>query len=144
MAQSDTGSGPTARHEIAEHTGELAIRLEARSVVALYAEAGLALTEAMGQTPASTSDWQERVALEAPDRDALLVDWLNELVFLAEARKVAFTALEIERISERLLEATVRGAHVERPRNLVKAATFHGLCIAERDGIWSATVVLDV
>ncbi len=25
--------------------------------------------------------------IEAPDRDALLVDWLNELIFLAEARK---------------------------------------------------------
>jgi len=38
----------------------------------------------------------------------------------------------------------VRGAHVEHPRSVVKAATFHALRIEERDGTWSATVILDV
>src|SRR6266568_1100675 len=56
--------------------------------------------------------------------------------------EVAFTAFEIDRISDRHLEATVRGAHVEHPRSVVKAATFHALRIEERDGTWSATVIL--
>lgn len=134
-----------ARHELAEHTGELAIRLEAPGVEELFTEAGRALAEALGPRPAGEPTWRERVSLEARDREALLVDWLNELVFLAEARKVAFTGFEIERMGERpRLEATVRGVPGARPSGLVKAATFHGLRVVERDGVWSATVILDV
>jgi len=85
-----------------------------------------------------------RIEVDASDREALLVDWLNELVFLSEVQKVVFQQFRIELPSERRLVASLCGVKVDRLRNPVKAATYHGLAISERPDGFVATVVLDV
>ncbi|MGZ3440716.1 MAG: archease [Polyangia bacterium] len=52
--------------------------------------------------------------------------------------------LRIERLTDRELAATVRGAPVTNLRLQVKAATFHGLRIVEAGDGFTATVILDV
>ncbi len=132
-------------HAFEEHLGELEIRIEAPSLPALFAEAGRALAEAMHGSPlASPSGWSEDVVVTAVDREALLVEWLNELILRSEIAKVLFTEFEITRLSDRQLVAVIRGTRVERLRNPVKAATYHGLSIVERAGGVTATVILDV
>jgi len=134
-----------ASHSFEEHRGELEIRIEAPSLPALFAEAGRALAEMMQGTPLEPpTAWSDDVVVEAGDREALLVDWLNELVFRSEVTKVLFTELEITHLSDRQLVAAIRGTRVERLRNPVKAATYHGLSIVERAGGLTATVILDV
>jgi len=134
-----------ASHSFEEHRGELEIRIEAPSLQALFAEAGRALAEMMQGTPLEPpTAWSDDVVVEAGDREALLVDWLNELVFRSEVTKVLFTELEITHLSDRQLVAAIRGTRVERLRNPVKAATYHGLSIVERAGGLTATVILDV
>jgi SHS2 domain-containing protein len=128
-----------------EHTGELAFRLEAPTLPALFEEAGRALCEAMrGRGMRAAAAREERIAVAAPDRGALLVEWLNELVFRAEAGQVLFTDFHVERLSERELVARAGGVRVRRLRNPVKAATMHRLAVAEGTGGFTATVVLDV
>lgn len=135
----------TGAHAFEEHLGELEIRIEARSLPELFVEAGRALAEAMHGSPlAFPSGWSEDVVVTAGDREALLVEWLNELVLRSEIAKVLFTDFEITHLSDRQLVAVIRGTRVERLRNPVKAATYHGLSIVERaDGV-TATVILDV
>jgi SHS2 domain-containing protein len=84
------------------------------------------------------------VAVEAPDRGALLIDWLNELIYLAETE--GFVALEfaLSEASDTRLAGRVRGAVLPEPPVHVKAATFHGLRVAEIDGGIEANVILDV
>jgi SHS2 domain-containing protein len=134
-----------ASHSFEEHRGELEIRIEAPSLPALFAEAGRALAEVMQGTPLEPpTAWSDDVVVEAGDREALLVEWLNELVFRSEVAKVLFTELDITHVSDRQLVAAIRGTRVERLRNPVKAATYHGLSIVERAGVLTATVILDV
>jgi SHS2 domain-containing protein len=141
-----TSSGPSgARHVIEEHTGELAIRLEAPTLRELFEEAGRALSATMrGRSVKNLPRAEVRIAVAAPDREALLVEWLNELVFRAESEHVLFTDFRVERLSDRELVATAGGRRVGRLRNPVKAATLHGLSVAEGAGGVGATVVLDV
>ncbi|HZY05620.1 MAG TPA: archease [Anaeromyxobacteraceae bacterium] len=140
------GSSQVARssHALEEHTGELKLRIEAPSLPDLFAEAGKALAEAMGAPEGEGVPVEKRIEVEASDRDALLVDWLNELVFLAEAEKMIFREFRVELPSEGRLLALARGARVERLRNPVKAATYHALAITARPQGFVATVVLDV
>lgn len=132
-------------HAFEEHTSEVEVNLRASSVEALFREAALALAEVMAgrEVPAST-EAREPVELDATDRDALLVDWLNELLFRTETSGRLYTAVRIDRLTDRTLSAAV-GA-VERPEPLicVKAATLHGVRIVETPGGWTANVVLDV
>jgi SHS2 domain-containing protein len=134
-----------ASHSFEEHRGELEIRIEAPSLPALFAEAARALAEMMQGTPLEPpTAWSDDVVMEAADREALLVEWLNELVFRSEVAKVLFTEHEITHLTDRRLVATIRGTRVGRLRNPVKAATYHGLSIVERAGGLTATVILDV
>ncbi|HSB20938.1 MAG TPA: archease [Anaeromyxobacteraceae bacterium] len=139
-------SGPSrARHVIEEHTGELAIRLEAPTLPALFEEAGRALSGRMrGRALRGAPRAELGIAVSAPDREALLVEWLNELVFRAETEHVLFTDFRVERLSDRELSATALGRRVGRLRNPVKAATLHGLSVAEGARGAAATVILDV
>ncbi|WP_242394355.1 archease [Anaeromyxobacter oryzisoli] len=139
------GVTAAASHSFEEHRSELEIRIEAPSLPALFAEAGRSLVEVMHGTPLEAPGaWSDEIVVTARDREALLVEWLNELVFRAEVAKVLFTEFEIGRLSQRELVATVRGSRVSALRNPVKAATYHGLAIAAAGEGFTAKVILDV
>jgi protein archease len=125
-----------------EHTAELQLELEAPTEEALFADALAAFAELVGREPAGEPDAHE-VRASAPDRAALLAEWLSELVFLAETQDFVperATALEL---SDGELRARVEGRR-GRPAHLVKSVTYHGLEL-RRDGHgWRARVVLDV
>jgi protein archease len=134
-----------ASHSFEEHRGELELRIDAPTLPSLFAEAGRALVEAMDATPlADAAGCDDEVVVNAQDREALLVEWLNELVFRSEVAKALFTEFEITHLSDRQLVAVIRGTRVERLRNPVKAATYHDLSITERVGGLTAKVILDV
>jgi SHS2 domain-containing protein len=139
-------------HELVEHTSEAALRIRAPSLVELFAEAGRALAELqLGPAAGEPSGGWRWIELNAHDCSALLVDWMNELLFIGETER--WIALEIETISvtadaadpSRLkLLARARGVLVESAPSRVKAATLHGLSIADGPHGLEATVILDV
>jgi SHS2 domain-containing protein len=142
------GASHVASHVLEEHTSEVQIRLQAPDLGALFAEAGRALMELMSggavPAPSDAPDAPETLTLHSSDRDALLVDWLNELIYRVETEKKIYGEIAVQTVDGRALSATIRGAPAEGLRTLVKAASFHGLKIVEDEGGHAATVVLDV
>lgn len=125
-----------------EHTGELEVALEASTERGLF-EAGF---EAMRELLAGHEEpegFDVAVELAGEDRAALLADWLGELAFLAETRGLVPERLTGLELDDRHLRATVGGWQGDPP-HLVKAATYHRLRLERTDGLWQATVVLDV
>jgi SHS2 domain-containing protein len=132
-------------HSFEEHTGEVLLRILAPSLPQLFVEAGLALADLMAEQRAPSSrESAETVVIRAPDREALLVEWLNELIFRAETQQKIYDHIHITRLSDNELRGQIRGAFPERLRTSVKAATFHRLKIQPEVNGYSATVVLDV
>ncbi len=133
------------RHAFEEHVGEVKLRLDAGDLSGLFAEAGRALAELqLGASGIGGPRELEEVAVEAPDREALLAEWLNELIFRSETRHCAFTDVEVTQISDRRLQARIGGVSIAHPRVAVKAATLHDLRVERRADGWTATAVLDV
>jgi SHS2 domain-containing protein len=133
------------RHAFDDHTGDVRLRVEAPTLPGLFEEAARGLAELMLERAMELGlNGAERVSLRAPDREALLVDWLNELIFLSETRQRIYTDVTVHRASDTELVATVRGVLPEALRTAVKAATLHDLRVVEAQGGYSATVVLDV
>lgn len=119
--------------------------VKAPSLPELFVEAGRGLAELMLDQPERTpEEGPVTCVVRARDREALLVDWLNELIYLSETRGRVYTELEIDALSERELHARVRGVAIETLRTAPKAATLHGLSIAEEPSGFSARVVIDV
>jgi len=89
-----------------------------------------------------------RVVVEAQDREALLVAWLSELLYLFEVEGFLPVGYEVGKLSDQRLEANLQGDILDLTRHsvkgLVKAATYHSLKVSEDGGKWQVQVVLDV
>lgn len=131
--------------ELLEHTAEVKLRLRAASFGDLAAEAGRALARIeLGREPPAAEHPYRELDVRSSDREALLVDWLNELIWLAETERWLPTEFDVHSASDTALLVRVRGVTLDRAPARVKAATFHGLRIVpSADGL-EAEVVLDV
>ena len=131
--------------ELLSHTAEVKLRVRASSFGELAAEAGRALGALeLERTSASAGGVWRVLEVRAADREALLVDWLNELVYLAETERWVGVEFEVVNAADTALSMRARGVQVEQAPARVKAATFHGLEIAPvADGL-EAEVVFDV
>lgn len=129
-------------YRFVDHTGELQLEVEADSLDALFAEAAAALAEVLrghgAGEPAS-----RQVEVRAPDRAALLVEWLSELLYLADAEGFLAERVRSLQVGRRRLQATVEGRR-GRPSPLLKAVTYHGLELRRRGHGYHARVVFDV
>jgi SHS2 domain-containing protein len=131
--------------EFLEHTAEVRIRVRAASFGELAAEAGRALARIeLGSTPALPVGPWRLIEVPASDRGALLVDWLNELIFRAETERWVAVAFQVTGDAETGLRARARGVPLAEAPARVKAATFSGLEIRPVPGGLEAEVVLDV
>jgi SHS2 domain-containing protein len=125
-----------------EHTAELELELEAPSERAVYEDALEAVAELIGERGGPPLTREIEVAAEEPA--LLLVEWLSELVYLAEIEQFVPEQIASLELGEGRLRATVEG-HRGEATPLIKAVTLHRLEFRRDDTVgWRARVVLDV
>lgn len=131
--------------EIVEHTADVGIRAWAASAPALFESMARGLFDILGAWAPGDGDTVE-IELEGRDLGALLVRWLNELIFVQESRDAIFTGVEVEDVAAGRLRARLRVAPrlQELEGTAVKAATYHQLQVKEDAERWSALVYVDV
>jgi SHS2 domain-containing protein len=126
-----------------EHTGELELQIDAPTEQGVFADAFAAFAEVVADGGGGDADRRD-IALEPASPEVMLADWLNELVYLADADEFVPTRLAGLELEDGGLRATVHG-HRGVPTPLIKAASLHGLeCRPTPEGGWQARVVLDV
>jgi SHS2 domain-containing protein len=126
-----------------EHTGELELEIEASTEEGVFVDALQALAELLADDGRGDRVWREIEVAGPRARAVLLLEWLEELVYLAETECLVPERVEWIEVSDAGVVASVR-CHRGSPRHLVKGATYHRLAFARtRDG-FGATVVLDV
>jgi SHS2 domain-containing protein len=125
-----------------EHTGELELEIDAATERGVFEQGFEAMRELLA-SEAGGPAVSRAVAVSAPDRAALLADWLAELAFLAETEGLVPERLSALDVAERQLRATVQG-HGGEPPHLVKGVTYHRLVFERSAEGWLARVVLDV
>ncbi|MHC4402393.1 MAG: archease [Planctomycetota bacterium] len=135
-------------YEVFEHTADLGLRMRAAELDALFAEAGRALFSVIVANPEAVRI-VDRVPfkVEGTRRDDLFFDWLAELLFAFDTRRILLTEFDV-RVDEHGLVATARGEPFDPDRHQldveVKAITYHGLKV-QRDGDgWLAEVIVDL
>jgi SHS2 domain-containing protein len=134
-----------SHHAVLEHTGEIVIRMEGATPAEVLIEAARALGELQAGSIAPTGERGRcEVRVEAPDREALLVEWLNEIVFRSETERWAPDAGEMLACEDTTAHAILEGPKLTAAPALVKAATHHRLVFRPGPRGWEAEVVLDV
>jgi SHS2 domain-containing protein len=88
------------------------------------------------------------IEISRDETEELLVAWLNELIFIQDTEHVFLVKFEINTLAPPLLKARVMGEKMDREKHnfksCLKAATFHGLKVEEKDGTWTCQVIFDV
>jgi SHS2 domain-containing protein len=128
-------------HEWRSHPAEIELRILAPTEEAVFVEAADAFGRYV-ELDRGGEQIRHEVELEAPDRGALLVALLEELIFLADTK-----AFVPDRVDLRLEGHRLSGAldgRCTRIDPIVKAATYHGLRFEEASELWDARIVLDV
>jgi len=132
------------RYEQHEHTADLALRIYGRTLRELFANAAYAMFSQLADLQRIVPSLQREVAVEGIDHESLLVNWLNELLYLQDTRGEAYAAFAIHRLSRRRLQATVRGAQTEDIYGIIKGATYNDLAIEKAGKGYLVTIVFDV
>ena len=148
-SQRSAGTEPPAKQwEHFPHSADIGVRGFGAAKEEAFANAALALTSTI--TDLSKLAIRETVHLtcEANDDDALLVEWLNAIVFEIATRRMLFGRFRV-RINGGRLEAWAGGEAIDRDRHEpaveVKGATYTGLAVYQKpDGSWVAQCVVDV
>ena len=139
------------RFTLLDHPADIGFLAFGRTLEEMFANAALALM-ACG-FDLDTIEPREPVALRATgtDREALLYNWLAEILYLSDAEGWVFSAVEVSSLSEGpplRVEGIGRGDRFNksrhRARTYIKAVTYHQLSIEQKDGLWQARVFLDV
>lgn len=136
-------------YETFEHTADLGLRVRAASLKELFAEAGRGLFSLIVANLDDVRPVEEvSLAVVGEELDLLLFDWLNELLYLFESRRLVLVEFSLTATSSSV-QATARGEVFDparhQPEHEVKAITYHELKVDKQpDGTWLAEVIVDI
>ena len=135
---------PVSGYEEVEHTADVALRVWADDLKSLFIEAASGMFQLIGECDADSPHIRNHIKLEAPDAEALLVDWLNELLYLHEVQTACYCCFDVRGFTTTSIVADVAGNALDSERKAVKAATFHDLRIRRTSTGYETVVVFDV
>jgi SHS2 domain-containing protein len=132
--------------ELLEHTADVGVRARGATLEEAFEQATLGLAHVLGACRPGPG---EAVAVEvtAGDLGGLLVDWLNEVLWLHETRgHAAVAAVRVERVGDGRATGSVTFSSTDPPADgtFVKAVTYHRLQVGRDGHGWLAEVYLDV
>jgi SHS2 domain-containing protein len=135
-------------YETFDHTADIGLVVRGRTLQELYANAAGGLVNLTVDPDGLREEIRMTVTVSAADREALLVAWLNELLYLLDTRKFLPRRCQITTLSDTALAAEMAGDTIDPGRHtvrrMVKAATYHGLSLTQANGLWEARVILDL
>jgi SHS2 domain-containing protein len=133
--------------EFIDHTADVGVIAYGQDIRQAFANAARALSSLIAE-PEDVRETQHRdIVVTAADEEGLLVEWLNELIYLFDAEGLIFKRFDINSMNGRQLRARAYGEKVDPARHRlkagVKAATYHLLKV-DRDNGGRVQVIFDV
>lgn len=133
--------------EIINHTADVGIRAYGANIGQAFANAARALFSLMVEPDNVGEVIYRDIELTAQDQESLLVEWLNELIYLFDVENIIFKRFEIIEINNTQLKARGYGEKVDISKHKlktgVKAATYHMLRVDKGDD-YQVQVLFDI
>ncbi len=135
--------------EIIDTTADIGIRAFGEDWSEVYTNAALGMLSLITDIDNIEERLTKEISISAPDREALLAEWLNELIYVFDAEMLLFSRFEIVKISKSQLKAHCFGEKADLSRHQIKrgikSATYHKLKVEKlKDGSFTAEVILDI
>ena len=134
--------------EIIDHTADIGIIAYGTDVKELFSNAALALFSLITEPESVEEKLHLDLEVSSEDIDSLLVEWLNELIYLFDAKHILFSRFDIKSLTHNELKATCYGEGFDPMKHKikigVKAATYHMLKIDKNGDGCKAQIILDI
>jgi SHS2 domain-containing protein len=132
------------RFKIFDHPSDVGILVFGKGRREVFENAAYGMFSLMADLSQVAAKEKIRVKVKAEDPEGLMVNWLNELIYLEDSKKYLFRDFEIESLEATRLEATIGGEKIDLARHSlsrpIKAATFNQLAVSDQ----SARIIFDV
>jgi SHS2 domain-containing protein len=133
--------------EFIDHTADVGVVAHGDTLAEVFVQAALGMVSFMSDLDAIEEREIREVEVTASDQEALLVAWLNELVYLLGVEDLLFRRFEVLEVDDTHLQARCHGERLDHARHRitteVKSATYHMLEVKKNDS-WHARVILDI
>ena len=133
------------RYKLLEHTADALVVVYGKDLGERFGNAAYAMFDLMTDVTKVKPKGELKISLAAESREQLLVDFLQELLFLHETEGLVFSKFDVKTRGKKL-EALVWGEKFDEKRHskhaVVKAITYHMLEFDDRKG--TVTVLFDV
>jgi len=133
--------------DIVDHTADVGIIAYGTDMSQAFVNAARALFSLITELDDVEEVLYRDMELTASDEESLLVEWLNELIYLFDAEGIIFKRFDINELDSTHLRARSYGEKVNSSKHQlktgVKAATYHMLKV-DKDNGCKVQVLFDI
>lgn len=148
MAMSSQGK----EYEYLEHTADIKYLAYGKNLEEVFENAALAMFNVIIDTQQVSGETPREIFLKSPDLEALLVDWLSELLYIFEVDEIVFREFRVKKIIEEEGEYSITAQALGEKyypeshpfETEIKAVTYNQLEIVKTANGWRAQVVVDI
>lgn len=134
--------------EIIDHTADISIIAYGANIKQFFSNAALGLFSLIIEVEDIKENLQRDIKISSQDRESLLVEWLNELLYLFDVEHIVFRRFKFDKLNYNNLEARCFGDRInlreQKIKREVKAATYHMLAISKENNGYKAQIIFDI
>ena len=134
--------------EIIDHTADIGIVAYGIDSKQLFANAAIGLFSLMAELDDIKEGVRRDLELSAEDEEILLVEWLNELIYIFDVEHIIFKRFEIDELTSNQIKARCFGEKIKhgqyKLKREIKAATYHMLRINKDSSGYQVQVIFDI
>jgi SHS2 domain-containing protein len=135
--------GKAAGYRELEHTADWELEVWAPDFLTLLEQAARGMYALAGMQLKAGVPQVRELEVSEPDRESLLVSFLNELLYLEEAEDLGFDSFDL-RLDGEKLRAHLKGAPLASLSKEIKAVTYHHLAVRQTARGLEVNIVFDV
>lgn len=135
-------------YRLIEHTADMGLEVRGGSLEELFGEAARGFRELMFGHATGDSLLSTHLQVSGQEVGELLVNWLNDILYLFEVRGIYPVSFEVQAVNDTSARGLVRGEPFDAGRHpverVVKAVTYHQLEVKRTAAEWRARVYVDL
>ena len=135
-------------YETFDHTADIGIRAWGGQLHEVFEEMAKALFSVLADLETVDCKKTITVKVSAPSIEDLMLNWLKELLFIFETKRLVFSDFHVIQVTAAKLAAEARGEPLDPKKHIlgreVKAVTLHQFKLEQRDSGYLAEAILDI
>lgn len=134
------------KYKILPHPADIRVQAFGKTKEELFLNAMLGMNAVLKPKIKDKKEKRKnKIKIESVDLNALLVDFLSEVLYLSQVNKEIYTDIKFNKFSDKELAGELIGNKVESFGEDIKGVTYHGLKIEKnKRGLYEATLLLDI